>query len=422
MNISHSQVAFEQARQVIVGGVNSPVRSFKSVGGNPIFIDRGQGCFLWDVDGNRYVDFCGSWGPMILGHVHPQVEQALRSTLSKGTTFGAPTVLETHLASLVCQAIPSIQRIRFVSSGTEAAMSAIRLARAFTGRTKIIKFDGGYHGHADHLLVAAGSGLAGTPTASSAGVPADFAAQTLSVPFNNVQAVEQLFAENPDQIAAVIVEPVPANMGVVLPRAGYLQFLRHITQHHQSLLIFDEVITGFRLAWGGAQALFGITPDLTVLGKIVGGGLPVGAFGGRRDIMEMLAPLGPVYQAGTLSGNPLAMSAGIATLEVLGQPGVYQALQQRADEFLSRLRRQFRGCTINAIGSMFTLFFTPQPVEDYQQALASDTSAYARFYHAALEQGVYLAPAQFEANFISIAHDTLILAETADRLASVILS
>jgi len=408
MTTDKSKSFFESAQRVIPGGVNSPVRAFRAVGGGPRFIARGQGAYLWDVDGNRYIDYVGSWGPLITGHAHPQVVEAIQQAVERGTSYGAPTPLEVELAELVIEAVPSIEMVRFVNSGTEATMSALRLARAFTGRPKIIKFEGGYHGHADMLLAHAGSGLITLGVPESAGVPPEAVRHTLTAPYNDLVAVEALFEANPGQIAAVILEPVAGNMGVVPPAPGFLAGLRRLTQTHGALLIFDEVITGFRVAYGGAQSLYGIRPDLTCLGKIIGGGLPVGAYGGRREIMEQVAPLGPMYQAGTLSGNPLAMTAGIETLKLLRQPGTYEKLELMAARLSSGLGAAAAAANVpltqNRVGSMMTAFFTPQPVTDYASAKTSDTARYARFFRGMLERGVYLAPSQFEAAFVSLAH------------------
>ncbi len=399
---------FEQAQRLIPGGVNSPVRAFKAVGGQPLFIAKSKGAKIWDADGNAYLDYVLSWGPMILGHAHPQVVRAIQAAASKGTSYGAPTELETRLAGLIQKAFPSMQLIRMVSSGTEATMSSIRLARGFTGRDKILKFDGCYHGHADSLLVKAGSGLATLGLPDSPGVPADLAKHTLTASYNDLSAVRKIFELHGKEIACLIVEPVAANMGVILPKDGFLQGLRDITRQYDSLLIFDEVITGFRLAFGGAQERFGVTPDLTCLGKIIGGGLPVGAYGGRREIMERIAPLGPVYQAGTLSGNPLAVTAGIETLKLLGRPGVYRKLEERSRALSEGLTDAAKKAGIAVFGtriaSLMTLFFTNRAVTDYATAKTSDTKAYAKFFTAMLEEGIYLAPSQFEAAFLSTAH------------------
>ena len=393
---------------MIPGGVNSPVRAFKAVGGRPLFISKAKGAKIWDADGNAYLDYVLSWGPMIVGHAHPKVVRALRAAAARGTSYGAPTELELLLAELIQKAFPSMEMIRLVSSGTEAAMSAIRLARGFTGRNKIVKFEGCYHGHADSLLVKAGSGLATLGVPDSPGVPADLAQHTLTASYNDLAAVRKLFDQHGRDIAALIVEPVAANMGVVLPRPGFLQGLREITRQHDSLLIFDEVITGFRLGFGGAQEHFEIRADLTCLGKIIGGGLPVGAYGGRKDVMERIAPLGPVYQAGTLSGNPLAVTAGIETLKLLQKPGVYKKLAERAEALSDGLADAARraGAIVfeTHIGSLLCLFFTPQTVTDYASAKTSDTRRFAAFFNHMLDQGIYLAPSQFEAAFLSAAH------------------
>ncbi|HEY8477215.1 MAG TPA: glutamate-1-semialdehyde 2,1-aminomutase [Chloroflexota bacterium] len=408
MRTERSEALFEEAKRLIPGGVNSPVRAFRGVGGTPRFIARGAGSRVWDVDGNSYIDYVASWGPLILGHAHPSVVEAVQGAAKEGTSFGAPTEREVELARLVVEAIPSVEMVRFVNSGTEATMSALRLARAFTGREKIVKFDGGYHGHADGLLANMGSGGLTLGVPASPGVPAATAAGTLSARYNDLASVEALFAANGDDIAAVIVEPVAGNMGVVPPRPGFLEGLRAITRRHGALLIFDEVITGFRVAYGGAQSLYGVQPDLTCLGKIVGGGLPVGAYGGRREIMERVSPTGPVYQAGTLSGNPIAMAAGIATLRALQQPGVYDDLERKAARLHQGLKEAAAEAgvpaTVNRVGSMLTAFFVDVDVEDYESAKRADTARYAAFFHAMLAEGVYLAPSQFEAAFVSTAH------------------
>ena len=408
MQQTRSQQLFEQAQRVIPGGVNSPVRSFRAVEGTPPFIARGQGSRVWDVDGNEYIDFLGSWGPLALGHAHPVVVEAVQRAAADGTSFGAPVEQEVQLAEIVCQAFPSVDMLRLVNSGTEACMSALRLARAFTGRSKIVKFAGNYHGHADGLLVQAGSGALTHGIPTSAGVPESYAAETLVATYNDTASVETLFDAWPDDIAAVIVEPVAGNMGVVPPADGFHADLRRITEANGALLIFDEVITGFRVGYGGAQALFGITPDITTMGKIIGGGLPVGAYGGRRDVMQMVAPLGPMYQAGTLSGNPLAVAAGVATLTELQRPGVYEQLEATAVRFTEGVAVAFREAevpsTINRVASMFTGFFNPGPVTSLAQVEQSDTAIYGRYFHALLDRGVYIAPSQFEAGFVSIAH------------------
>ena len=405
---TRSGALFADAQRHLPGGVNSPVRAFRGVGGTPLFIDHAQGSHIYDVDGNEYVDYVASWGPLIAGHAHPAVVEAIQRAAERGTSYGAPTEAEVRLAALVKEAFPSIDLVRFVNSGTEAAMSALRLARAATGRELVIKFDGGYHGHADGLLVQAGSGPMTLGAPDSPGVVAAAAARTLSLRYNDLESVTAAFDQHPGAIAAVIVEPVAGNMGVVPPAPGFLEGLRALCTRHGAIFILDEVITGFRVAWGGMQARTGITPDLTCLGKIVGGGLPVGAYGGRRDLMEQIAPLGPVYQAGTLSGNPLAMAAGRATLELLQAPGTYErleALGQRLEAGLGEAAaRAGVPFTSNRVGSMVTGFFTDQPVHDYTSAKTADTRRYARYFHAMLERGVYVAPSQFEAAFVSLAH------------------
>jgi glutamate-1-semialdehyde 2,1-aminomutase len=407
MNRSRSNELFREAQRYLPGGVDSPVRAFKSVGGEPLFIERGCGSKIYDVDGNEYIDYVCSWGPLILGHAHPDVVAALNDAVANGTSYGAPTETETGLAKLVCEAMPSIEKIRFVSSGTEAAMSAIRLARAFTKRDKILKFDGCYHGHSDGLLVKAGSGVATLGLPDSPGVPSGYAASTLVAPYNNLQQVEEIFDRH-EGIAAVIVEPVAANMGVVAPHPMFMEGLRSLTESHGALLIFDEVITGFRAAYGGAQELYGVRPDLTCLGKIIGGGLPVGAYGGRDDIMSMMAPAGPVYQAGTLSGNPLAMAAGTATLELLRNGNAYEDLERksrRLEEGIQRAAQSIGAKVVVArIGSLLTTFFASNLPADYDSARMSDTNAFAAFHRALLGRGIYWPPSQFEAVFVSTAH------------------
>ena len=403
-----SHLLFERALRLFPGGVNSPVRAFRAVGGEPPFIVRGRGPLVWDADGNEYIDYVGSWGPLILGHAHKKVVDEITRVAASGTSFGAPTPLEVELGSLVQQAFPSMELLRFVSSGTEACMSALRAARGYTGRSKVIKFDGCYHGHADGLLVKAGSGGATLGVPDSAGVPESYAQETLVAPYNDLAAVETLFKRHLQEIAAVIVEPVAANMGVVPPKPGFLQGLRDLTTRYGALLIFDEVITGFRIGLGGAQEKYGVTPDLTCLGKIIGGGMPVGAYGGAREIMQVVAPLGQGYQAGTLSGNPVAMAAGLATLKALAAPGTYDRLEETSAEMEAGLREALaaagRQAQVQRIGSVLTLFFTPRPVTSYAEARSSDTALYARFFHAMLEGGVYLPPSQFEAWFVSLAH------------------
>ncbi|MCS7080083.1 MAG: glutamate-1-semialdehyde 2,1-aminomutase [Chloracidobacterium sp.] len=405
---SRSETLFEQARTVIPGGVNSPVRAFRGVGGTPLFIRSAHGPYMTDVDGKRYVDYIGSWGPMILGHAHPEVLAAIRAVIERGTSFGAPTELEVEIAELIVSLVPSIEKVRMVSSGTEATMAAIRVARGFTGRRKIIKFIGCYHGHGDAFLVKAGSGVATLGLPDSPGVPVEVSQQTIAVPYNDLTAVEAAFAAYPDDIAAVIVEPVVGNMGCVIPKPGYLQGLRDLTQKHGAVLIFDEVMTGFRLARGGAQELYGVTPDMTCLGKVMGGGLPAAAYGGRAEIMDCVAPVGPVYQAGTLSGNPVAMAAGLTTLRLLQQPGVYETLDRQAKKvaegLLNLIHKAGFPATLNRVGSMFTIFFTDGEVTDWDSASKSDTALFARFFHAMLQEGVYLPPSQYEAAFMGLAH------------------
>ena len=422
MQQTKSQQLFAQAQQFIPGGVNSPVRSFRAVAGTPPFIDRGQGCRVWDVDGNEYIDYLGSWGPLVLGHAHPAVVEALTKAAQGGTSFGAPVEMEVELARLICQALPSVDRVRLVSSGTEACMSAIRLARAYTGRSKVIKFSGCYHGHADGLLVKAGSGAMTHGIPTSAGVPEAYAAETLVADYNDIASVESFFQAWPDAIAGVIVEPVAGNMGVVPPAEGFLADLRRVTADHGAMLIFDEVITGFRIAYGGAQTRYGVTPDITCLGKIIGGGLPVGAYGGRREIMEMVAPLGPMYQAGTLSGNPLAVTAGLTTLTQLQEPGAYERLESLAGRLADGLAQAFAQAevpaTLNRVGSMLTGFFTAGPVDSLTQVEQADTEAYGRYFHAMLERGVYLAPSQFEAGFVSLAHTEADIDRTVEIAAA----
>ncbi|MEI7730910.1 MAG: glutamate-1-semialdehyde 2,1-aminomutase [Verrucomicrobiota bacterium] len=408
--ISHakSEALFAEALRYIPGGVNSPVRAFRAVGGKPFFVNRAKAAHVFDVDGNEYVDYVGTWGPAILGHAYPKIIAAVQKTAENGTSFGIPNPLEVTMAKLITSGIPSVQKVRMCNSGTEACMSAIRLARGFTRRDKIIKFDGCYHGHADSLLVKAGSGALTFGHPDSAGVPAAFTQHTIVLPYNDVDAVKAAFAANVGQVAGIIVEPVPGNAGLYLPRPGYLEFLRQITAEQGSLLVFDEVMTGFRLAFGGAQQRFGIKPDLSCFGKIIGGGLPVGAFGGRADIMDYLAPLGPVYQAGTLSGNPLAMAAGIAALEELQDGTVYQQLEEKSRQLEAGLREAAKSAGVpvqfNACGSMFCGYFCASPVHNLADAMHSDRDRFARYFRGMLEEGVYLAPSQFEAGFLSAAH------------------
>lgn len=403
-----SREIFEQAERVLVGGVNSPVRAFRSVGGEPLIIEKGSGQYLYDADGNMLVDYVCSWGAMLLGHAHPAVTAAIADQAQKGTSFGATTELEVELATLITKAIPFLEKVRFVSSGTEATMSAVRLARGVTKRDLIIKFEGGYHGHADSFLSQAGSGLATLGIAECPGVPQALAALTLNAPYNDLLAVERLFTQHKDKIAALIVEPVAANMGVVLPKPGFLKGLREITRKNGALLIIDEVITGFRLKYGSAQDVFEIEADLTTMGKIIGGGLPVAAYAGRVELMNQVAPLGPVYQAGTLAGNPLAMRAGIATLNELSKPGIYEAIDESAKQLVAGLRKALAdagvAAQVNSIGSLATVFFAPQAVSSYADAKRSDTRVYARFFREMLNRGIFLAPSQFEAAFVSAAH------------------
>ncbi len=418
MRTERSKELFARARELMPGGVSSPVRAFKAVGGQPLFIERGEGAYLYDADGNRYIDYVGSWGPLILGHSHPRVLAAIAEAAQRGTSFGAPTEAEVRLAELVTAAVPSIELVRFVNSGTEATMSALRVARAFTGRGKIVKFAGGYHGHADMLLVAAGSGALTLGIPDSPGVPPAAAAETLTAPYNDVAAVEALFQRFPDEIAAVIVEPVAGNMGCVPPEPDFLSGLRAVTRQYGALLIFDEVMTGFRVAYGGAQERYGITPDMTCLGKIVGGGLPAAAYGGRRDIMSLVAPAGPVYQAGTLSGNPLAMAAGAAQLELLREPGTYERLEALSAQLADGIAEAARATEVpiyqTRVGAMFTTFFTDAPVVDEATAKRADTRAYATYFQTMLDQEIYLAPSQFEAGFLSLAHTEEDVARTVE--------
>ena len=411
-----SSKIFSRALRKIPGGVNSPVRAWKSVGGTPLYITRGKGSYIYDDRGKRYIDFVGSWGPLILGHAQPEILHTLKRTAAKGTTFGAPIAGEVELAELVSRLIPSIEKLRLVSSGTEATMSAIRLARAFTKRTKLVKFDGCYHGHSDGLLVKAGSGVATLGLPDSPGVPAGYARETLTAKYNDIQSLQKLFSQHGKNIAAVIVEPICGNMGVILPQPGFLATLRKVTKRHGALLIFDEVITGFRVALGGAQQLFSVKPDLTCLGKILGGGLPLAAFGGPRAIMDQLAPVGPVYQAGTLSGNPLAVAAGMTTLKLLSRPGTYAELAakgKRLEDGIGAILTKYEiKAAINRIGSMMTIFFGVDRVENPDDARRCDREKFAKYFHAMLERGIYLPPAPFEAMFISLAHSTVDLDKT----------
>jgi glutamate-1-semialdehyde 2,1-aminomutase len=418
VNRTTSQALYERAARVIPGGVNSPVRAFKSVGGNPLFIAKARGSRLVDVDGNELIDYVGSWGPMILGHAHPRVVEAVHAAVDNGTSYGAPTELEVRLAEKIVEAVPSVEVVRLVNSGTEAVMSAIRLARGFTSRDLILKFDGCYHGHSDALLAKAGSGLATLGIPDSPGVPREFTALTLSVPYNDLDAVRTVFTAEGDRIAAVVVEPVAGNMGCVPPEPGFLEGLRGITEEAGALLLFDEVMTGFRLGYGGAQEWYGVMPDLTTLGKVVGGGFPLAAYGGRREIMERMAPAGPVYQAGTLSGNPIAVSAGLAQLELLEDGKAYDILEQRGAQLEAGLKAAAQEAgvtwTVNRAGSMITAFFTDRPVRSFADAQTSDTGRFARFFQAMLDSGVYLPPSQFEAAFLSTAHTEEDIQRTID--------
>ena len=423
MDFTKSQQLFKEAVELIPGGVNSPVRAFKAVGDFPVFIEKGEGSKLYDVDGNEFVDYICSWGPLLLGHQPASVTAAVQDALLKGSTFGAPTALEVEIANMIVDAVPSVEMVRMVNSGTEATMSAIRLARGYTKRNKLVKFEGCYHGHADHLLIKAGSGALTFGVPSSPGVPESIASETLTATYNNLDSVKDLFAQYPDQIAAVIVEPIAGNMGLVPPAEGFLEGLREVTKEHGALLIFDEVISGFRASYGGAQKVFNIMPDWTCLGKIIGGGLPVGAYGGRREIMEHVAPVGPVYQAGTLSGNPVAMAAGIATLTELAKPGVYEMVEGKAKTLADGLRAAAEKAgvkvAINHSASLLTVFFTEQPVDNYAAAMSSDAAKFKVFFQSMLNQGIYLPPSQFECWFVSLAHSdedlakTLAAAETA---------
>ena len=416
MNRARSEAIFQRAQRVIPGGVNSPVRAFRSVGGHPPFIARGEGSHIFDVDGNEYIDYVGSWGPLLLGHRHPAIIEAVEEALKTGTSFGAPTEREVELAEAIREAVPSMEMVRLVNSGTEATMSALRVARGFTGRDLTVKFEGCYHGHVDSLLVKAGSGLATLGIADTQGVPKGFTDTTLALRFNSVEAVEAAFRAHGGQIAAVIVEPVVGNMGCVPPRPGFLEALREITVRHGSLLILDEVMTGFRVAYGGAQERFGIQPDMTTLGKVIGGGLPIGAYGGRADIMQRVAPVGPIYQAGTLSGNPLAVAAGLAMLRYLqAHPEVYDELEAKSAAVAGAAPT---GVTVNRVGAMWTWFFTDQPVTDWESAKRADTARFAEFHRRMLEQGIYLPPSQFEAVFLSAAHTRADIRRTVEAIAS----
>ena len=423
MNRDQSEKLFAEALKYIPGGVNSPVRAFRAVGGQPFFVNRASGSKIWDVDGNELIDFVGTWGPAILGHAHPKIISAVKAAADHGTSFGIPNPLEVTMAKMICERVPSVKKIRMTSSGTEACMSAIRLARGFTRRDKIIKFDGCYHGHADSLLVRAGSGALTFGQPDSAGVPPAFTQHTIVLPYNDVEAVKACFAANQNQIAGIIVEPVPGNAGLYLPKPGYLEFLSEITKAHGALLIFDEVMTGFRLARGGAQERFGITPDLSTFGKVIGGGLPVGAFGGRAEIMDCLAPLGPVYQAGTLSGNPLAMAAGLANLEELEASGAYAKLEKLGEQLAAGMKDAAKSASvpvqINSCGSMFCTYFTGAPVHNVADAMHSDRERFKKFFHGMLDAGFYFAPSQFEAGFISTAHTPVDIEKTVSAAAKI---
>jgi glutamate-1-semialdehyde 2,1-aminomutase len=424
MSRTKSEQLFAEALQHIPGGVNSPVRAFRAVGGQPFFVNKAKGARVWDVDGNEYVDYVGTWGPAILGHAHPKIIKAVQTAAENGTSFGIPNPSEVTMARLICSLVPGVQKVRMCNSGTEATMSAIRLARGYTKRDKIIKFDGCYHGHADSLLVKAGSGALTFGNPDSAGVPAAFTQHTIVLPFNEPGAVTEAFKANPGEIAGIIIEPVPGNAGLYLPKDGYLEFLREITRTHGALLIFDEVMTGFRLAKGGAQERFGITPDLSCFGKVIGGGLPVGAFGGRADIMDCLAPLGPVYQAGTLSGNPIAMAAGIAALEELAATDAYAKLEQLGQSLESGLRQVAQAARVpvqfNRCGSMFCAYFTAEPVHNLADAMKSDRNLFKRYFHGMLERGIYFAPSQFEAGFLSTAHTQADIDQTVQAAEKVL--
>lgn len=422
--MTRSAKLFSQAKQVIPGGVNSPVRSFNGVGGTPVYIDHAAGPYVFDSENKRYIDYVGSWGPMILGHAHPEVIDAVKETAAKGLSFGAPTEIETRMAAKVCELVPSVDLVRMVSSGTEATMSALRLARGYTGRDKIVKFEGCYHGHSDSLLVKAGSGALTLGVPSSPGVPAALAADTITLTYNDSGAVKEAFSEAGEEIACIIVEPVAGNMNCIPPEAGFLETLREVCDRYGSVLIFDEVMTGFRVGLHSAQGFYNVMPDLTTLGKVIGGGMPVGAFGGRREIMEYLAPLGPVYQAGTLSGNPVAMAAGLKTLELVAAPGFYQGLGRKTEQLVDGIKRQAEANGIalssNQVGGMFGLFFTEEDrVSRFAQVMHCDQALFKRFFHAMLEEGVYLAPSAFEAGFVSSAHSDDDLTQTLEAAGRV---
>ena len=424
MESNKSLLAWEKSQEYIPGGVNSPVRNFSKVGEHPRFIERGNGCKIYDIDGNEYIDFVASWGPLILGHAHPSIVDAVSRTAANGTSFGAPTTLEAELAELIVNAVPSIEQVRLVNSGTEATMSAIRVARGYTGRNKIVKIDGCYHGHVDYLLAKAGSGVATFGLSDSGGVPEDFAQNTLTIPFNDAEALKTTVEANPDEIACLILEPIMGNMGIIPPQDGYLNEIREITEQHGIVLIFDEVITGFRVAYGGAQSLYNVTPDMTCLGKIIGGGLPVGAYGGNREIMKCVAPEGDVYQAGTLSGNPLAVSAGLTTLKLLAESGVYDQLESRASLLANGLAAATKKHGIDAwhsrVGSMLMLYFTSETVTDADGARTADTERFREYFWGVLERGVYVAPSQFEAGFVSLVHSEDDIHKTVHAASEVI--
>ena len=424
MNFTNSQSLFEQALKIIPGGVNSPVRACKSVGADPLFIERGEGCLIYDADGNRFIDYIGSWGPLILGHRHPAVVDAITAVLERGTSFGAPTDLEIQLAEMVIDAVASVDMVRMVNSGTEATMSAIRLARGVTGRDLVIKFDGCYHGHADTLLVAAGSGVATLGIPGSPGVPEAVAQSTVSLPFNDIEAIKKVMADKGDKVACVVVEPVAGNMGLVAPEDGFLKTLRELTEMHGTVLIFDEVMTGFRVAYGGAQSLYDIRPDLTCFGKVIGGGLPVAAYGGKKEIMSQIAPQGSIYQAGTLSGNPIAMAAGIATLKQLQKPGVYEALNERSKRLITGLGQAANKASVAArvghVGSMMGMFFTDRNVANFDDAKTCDLELFSKFYQGMRQHGIYIAPSQFEVLFLSTAHSNEHVDATIDAAQQVL--